>query len=159
MPSPLRPFLRQATHADAAVLSALAMRSKAHWGYDAEFLAACEDELTVSADSIADPRKHWIVAHDDEQALGFYGLARIDKDCAELEALFVTPDAIGSGVGRLLVSDATLRASKDGYKRIVIQGDPNAEGFYLAMGATRCGERESGSIPGRMLPLFELSLT
>jgi len=41
---------------------------------------------------------------------------------------------------------------------MIIQGDPNAEGFYRAMGAERIGEQESHSIPGRMLPLFSLSL-
>ena len=40
----------------------------------------------------------------------------------------------------------------------MIQGDPNAEGFYLRCGAVRIGERESASIPRRMLPLFEIRL-
>src|SRR5918995_3597055 len=49
----LDPAIRRARPAEAAVLSALALRSKAHWGYHADFLAACQDDLTLTADDIA----------------------------------------------------------------------------------------------------------
>ena len=39
-----------------------------------------------------------------------------------------------------------------------IQGDPNAEPFYLACGARRVGSAPSASIPNRELPLFEVAL-
>ena len=41
---------------------------------------------------------------------------------------------------------------------IVIQGDPHADKFYMAAGAERIGEQESGSISGRMLPLYLIRL-
>ena len=40
----------------------------------------------------------------------------------------------------------------------MIQGDPNAADFYRAAGAVQVGERASASVPGRVLPLFELAL-
>ena len=40
------PIVRDAHATDGEVLSVLAMRSKAHWGYPDEFLAACREELT-----------------------------------------------------------------------------------------------------------------
>ena len=150
--------LRTATPGDAACLSELALRSKAHWGYDPDFLAACKDELSVSANAITEPHLRWKVAIDGGRVLGFFGHARKHDDSAELEALFVEPDAIGSGIGRLLLDDAVAYAESSGFKRMTIQGDPNAEGFYLAMGARQTGSRESGSIPGRMLPVFEIDL-
>lgn len=151
--------LRAAAERDAPELSALALRSKAHWGYDEAFLAACREELSVEPAAISDPRQCWRVATDGDRVLGYYGLSPIDQLEVELEALFVAPEAIGTGVGRRLVDDALDTASSRGFARIVIQGDPNAEGFYLAMGATRTGDRESGSIPGRFLPVFELDCT
>ena len=45
-------MIRDATVADLAPLSALARRSKAHWGYDDPFMAACADELTVTPDML-----------------------------------------------------------------------------------------------------------
>lgn len=42
--------------------------------------------------------------------------------------------------------------------RLIIQGDPHADSFYLAVGALMCGLHESGRIPNRNLPLRELVL-
>ena len=39
--------LRQARKMELSELSALCMRSKAHWGYDDSFVAACRAELTL----------------------------------------------------------------------------------------------------------------
>jgi len=38
------------------LLSNLAFRSKAHWGYSDEFMAACRDELTYSSEKIHAPQ-------------------------------------------------------------------------------------------------------
>ncbi len=131
------------------------MRSKAHWGYSKSFLAACADELHLAPAAI-ESGLAWRVAVEDGHVVGLYGLERCDRDRVELAALFVEPGRIGSGIGRHLVADAVRVAGRLGYEHIIIQGDPNAEGFYLAMGATQTGYRESGSIPGRSLPLFEI---
>ena len=47
--TPGPPLVRHARPDEAAAISDLALRSKGHWGYSAEFLEACRDELTVSA--------------------------------------------------------------------------------------------------------------
>ena len=38
-------MIREATEADLPALTALCLAAKAHWGYDAAFMAACEQEL------------------------------------------------------------------------------------------------------------------
>lgn len=153
--------LRPARKDEAAALSALGLRSKAYWGYDAAFIEACREELAVEPTALADAEQCWRVAvDDDDRPLGYYGLAPTeDGDTLELEALFVSPDAIGTGIGRRLTDDARRAARSLGRRRIIIQGDPHAADFYLAVGAVAIGERESGSIPGRFLPLFELDCT
>ena len=44
----------------------------------------------------------------------------------------------------------------------MLEADPNAEGFYAAMGAIRIGERKSPAAqeiePGRTLPLMRVEL-
>ncbi|MEJ8640514.1 GNAT family N-acetyltransferase [Streptomyces sp. MS1.HAVA.3] len=45
------------------------------------------------------------------------------------------PSAIGQGVGRLLYRDVLRRAVELGVRRLVIDSDPHAAGFYRAMGA------------------------
>ena len=141
--------VRPARVDEAVALTELAMRSKAHWGYDDAFMAACRDELTIREDHIA----HVDVAELDGQIVG---MVRLEPEC--VEDLFVEPTAIGTGVGRVLFRHVVRRAAAEGMARLSIDADPNAEGFYLAMGAVRVGESPSGSIPGRLLPRLELTV-
>jgi GNAT superfamily N-acetyltransferase len=65
---------------------------------------------------------------------------------------------MGTGAGRRLFRHAVQTARTNGGKRLRIESDPNAEGFYLAMGA-----RPAGRVPakpqGRTLPVLMLDLT
>jgi len=137
--------LRPARPDEAALLSALALRSKGHWGYNDSFLAACKHELTIRRGEMA--TRHVTVAEVDGAVAGHY---TIDGD--ELGQLFVDPAHIGRGVGRALWTHAVGAARALGIHTLAIDSDPFAEGFYLAMGATRVGSVPSGSIPGRELP-------
>ena len=150
------PAIRRARPAEAGALSALALRSKAHWGYDAEFLAACRDDLTISADEIENSPVY--VCDGGDAPLGFYRLLLRDDGVAELDDLFVEPAAMGQGIGRSLWRHAVATATNLGASEMVWQSDPQAEGFYLAMGARRAGESESTVTPGRMLPLLRFQL-
>ena len=150
--------IRPAQGVEAGLLTRIAMASKATWGYSADFMSACAEELLVTKERIAHPRFHYAVAILDDDIVGFCALEHQDADCYELEALFVDPDYMGRGVGKRLTDYAVAYVRQNKGRRIVIQGDPNAEPFYLAIGATRVGDRPSASIPGRSLPLFELSV-
>jgi len=99
-----------------------------------------------------------VVAERNGEIAGFYALEKISANAFELEALFVEPEYIGSGVGRRLIQHAlSIVAARSGTV-LSIQGDPNAERFYLAAGAKLVGSRESESVPGRFLPLFEITI-
>jgi GNAT superfamily N-acetyltransferase len=144
--------LRPARDTEAGLLSELALRSKGHWGYDQAFLDACREELTLTPADLRARRA--VVAARAGRVVGFYTLAGEPPD-ATLDHLFVEPDAIGAGVGRALWVHATAAAEALGFARVEIEADPQAEAFYLAMGARRRGTVPSGSIPGRLLPLLE----
>ena len=148
--------IRPARADEAEALSELAIRSKGRWGYDEAFLAACRAELTFSADDLANAPT--FVADGSDGPVGFYRLLVRDDGAAELDDLFVDPASIGHGVGKRLWEHAVAQAASLGCGELVIQSDPFAEGFYLAMGAERVGELESGSVPGRMLPLLRRRL-
>ena len=143
---------------DASALSSLAMRSKAFWGYDETFMDLCRRELTWSEDEISATAYDFQSCFIELELVGFYALEYVGEQRAELEALFVEPRHIGAGFGHRMIEHAKERAISRGVTTIVIQGDPHAESFYLASGALSCGSRESGSVPGRRLPLFELHL-
>ena len=142
---------RPAEPEEADELSALAFRSKAYWGYDAEFLELCRSELTLTADFIKAGEVHLIEI--GEGAVGFYSLVRWNSD-VEFGHFFVDPGYIRQGVGVLLWNHALARAVALGYGRLIIEADPNAEGFYLKLGAERIGEVPSRAKAGRLLPLL-----
>lgn len=150
--------IRSAAASEAQELSDLALRSKSHWGYSAGFIEACRAELLVNADRLTEDGYHCFVAVGDDKLVGFGAVAKVSSSDWELDALFVEPEHIGTGIGRALVGHAISTVIERAGKKLLIQGDPNAEHFYLAVGAIRIGERESGSIPGRMLPLFLIPL-
>lgn len=150
--------IRPAGGKDAPLLTALALRSKAHWGYTDEFIAACREELTYTKEKIEASQVFGHICLWNELPVAFYVLEQTGVDVAELDALFVEPECIGKGIGKILIKHAKEQAGKLGIVTIVIQGDPNAEPFYAAIGALPCGTRESGSIPGRQLPLFMINL-
>lgn len=153
--------IRRARPDEAPALTRLAFVSKAVWGYDATFMEACREELSVTAGQIADPRRCFCVAESTGKRalLGFYQLDRIDEATAELEKLFVDPEALGQGVGRQLMEHAADWARGQGLTCITVQSDPFAESFYRSVGAEKVGDKESLSIPGRLLPLLEIPLS
>jgi GNAT superfamily N-acetyltransferase len=114
----------------------------------------CRGELTYTPEQIA-AAGTWLAA-DGAQVLGFYALTKVSPDTLELDALFVEPGHIGTGIGRALMQHALAQFDASGLARLIIQADPNAAGFYEAAGARRIGESPSQSIEGRMLPLYEI---
>ncbi len=150
--------IRKARPGEGQLLSEVAFRSKSHWGYSREFMAACRAELTVSKSDISNPARYYVVAQLNETIIGYYALERLPSDECELEALFVEPNYTGQGVGRSLIEHAKSHARRLGAASMRIQGDPNAMAFYLAAGGIQIGERESESIPGRYLPVFSVAL-
>jgi hypothetical protein len=149
-----RVTIRPAKKGEAELLTALALRSKAVWGYSPEFMRACEQELTIDEEGLDAA----FVKVEGDEVVGFYSLGRLSAECVELVALFVEPNRLRRSHGTELLADAHRRTCAGGYRTMIIQGDPNASAFYRSVGAIQVGERESEFIPGRMLPLFELAI-
>lgn len=143
--------VRRALPSEAAAISELAQRSKAYWGYDQAFLDRVRSQLTVQPERIQ--RGHVVVAERDGVLLGFYQLSGDPPD-GELTDLFIAPDVIGTGLGRTMWEHAVQAAKACGFRSLSLESDPNAEPFYLHMGAMRIGEREVA--PGRRLPLMRV---
>jgi ATP adenylyltransferase len=148
--------IRRAQVTETAFLSELAMRSKAHWGYDTAFMEACREELTLTPESLAE--KPTFVIETRGQMAGYYALAHETDTRVELDALFVDPPHIGTGLGRRLLSHAKVEARHLGYEVMFLAADPDALPFYQAMGGVKVGETPSQSIVGRSLPLVEIAL-
>ena len=147
--------LRPARVEEAAALSALCVRSKASWGYDAAFMALSRAALQVRPAAIA--AGEIVVAEEGAELLGVAGVT-VEGEVADLDLLFVEPAAFGRQLGRLLLHAAMAMARKRGARRMTILADPGARGFYERMGARFIRMAPSDAIPGRELPLLELTL-
>ncbi len=148
-------LIRRAVERDRATLADVSFRSKAHWGYDAAFMLRVIEQLTPSASYVAG--EPVFLAEDDAGTIvGFYGFMHEDGRFW-LYDMWVVPEAIGTGVGRLLWEHALTTAHATGERAFFIESDPNAAGFYARMGARREGTRiAAGS--GRELPVFRYDL-
>lgn len=148
--------VRRAAEVEAALLTELALRSKSYWGYDPEFLEACRAELTIEPEYVASHPT--FVLEERRRLLGFYSLERQAAGDVELVHLFVEPDAIGTGIGKLLWMHAVETSRQHGFEEMIINSDPFAEAFYRTMGARRVGESASTIRAGRTLPLLRFTL-
>ena len=151
--------MRPAKVSEAAFLSELALRSKAHWGYPASFMMACREELSVTEDDISHALREYVVYEVDGSVRGYFAIEPVSKSEYELAALFVEPKHIGKGHGKALLEEAKKTAIDRGADSLLIQSDPYADEFYRTAGAIQTGKRESGSIPGRYLSEFRICLS
>jgi N-acetylglutamate synthase-like GNAT family acetyltransferase len=147
--------IRRALPAEAANLSALALRSKALWGYEAAFMEACRTPLTVDPEAIA--KCPFYVLDEGGTITGFYGLSG-EPPRGEIEFLFVEPKGVRNGRGQRLVRHILALARNLGFEEMDVSADPYAEGFYVAMGAVRNGKVTSDATPNRLIPRLRFSL-
>lgn len=141
---------------DAPQLTAIAVAAKRHWDYPLRWIEVWLPTLSITPEFIA---QHLVyMAVDDAGPIGFYALV-LDGAQAELEHLWVMPAHIGCGVGRALFEHAMRQAAAHQAKSLAVTADPNAEGFYLHMGARRIGQK-TYMLEGRprVLPLLTLDI-
>jgi len=138
---------------DAAALTQIAHAAKRHWGYPERWIEAWRDILTMRPEFLAGNIGYCAI--EDGRPVGFYVLTT-ESDGLHLDHLWIVPAAMRRGIGRALFEHATAQAKKSGFDSIQIEADPNAEGFYKRMGATRVGTGIS-ELDGarRELPLLE----
>jgi len=137
--------IRKAAASEAEALSALALEAKAHWGYSREAIDSWREQLRISSENVE--AKPTYVGAIDGVIVGFCSLAP-SGHAWELDNLWVAPQVMRRGVGRALLDHALEVAFRGGASSVTVDADPNAEWFYLACGAMRCGEVPA-PIPGQ----------
>lgn len=146
--------IERALPAHADTLTRLAHAAKRHWRYPEPLIALWKDALTLTPEFIT---RHPVYgARSGGDTVGFYALTG-DGATRVLEHFWVAPAYMGRGAGRRMFAHAAERLRTDGATALRIESDPNAEAFYLKMGARRVGEVPS-TPAGRTLPLLVLTL-
>jgi len=142
--------IRRAKPEEAAVLTEIAHAAKRHWGYPEDWIEHWKGDLTITPEFISHHEVY--VAVTDKEIAGCCALVVKDSQ-AELEHMWIRPQYMGAGYGKALFVHVMQRAATLSAPAVELSADPNAEGFYKHMGATRIGEVRS-EIEGqpRVLP-------
>jgi GNAT superfamily N-acetyltransferase len=111
--------IRPARIEEASELSELCVRSKAVWGYDETFMALTRAALEVRPEHI-DAGDVWVATAADGSIAGIVALGPGDQPrTLDLDKLFVAPQRIRSGVGRMLLAQAMAEARRRGAWRLM----------------------------------------
>ena len=120
---------------DAAALTEIAFAAKRHWGYPERWIEIWRDILTVTPALVA--ANPTFSAIEDDRVVGFSSLTIEPRP--DLTHLWVLPRAMGRGFGRALFERIVEQGKALGFSSFEIEADPNAESFYLHLGAKRVG--------------------
>ncbi|MNX30400.1 putative acetyltransferase [compost metagenome] len=147
--------IEKAINADHQILTQITKRSKAFWGYSEEQIEIWSKFLIVTP-SYIDANPVYKLSIED-QIVGYYSFFNQDEKTIKLDNLFVLPEYIGKGLGRLLMKHFLLNIDKTHIKTITLNSEPNAEPFYSKLGFIKVGEIET-SIKDRYMPIMELTI-
>lgn len=140
----------------AEALTRIAVAAKRHWKYPERWMEIWLPVLTVSGEYVS-VNETWVAIVGGEPA-AWYSLKETDGELW-LDNLWVLPGHMGKGIGGELFNHALERSRLRGAGILKIEADPNAEQFYLRMGA-RCIGEHRGEMEGepRILPVMAVGL-
>jgi GNAT superfamily N-acetyltransferase len=146
--------IRDARPEEAPALAALQRRSADVWEEYRAQLAANPDAIEPPHRAIADGRVR-VAADASGRLLGFSVVLPIRDGRCELDDLFVEPEWMRRGVGRLLVAALTARAAAAGASHVDVIANPNALAFYERLGFETTGQASTrfGEAPRMSLEL------
>lgn len=156
MTAPL-PVFRTARPDELGAVTALVKRSKRYWGYSDSFMAALDTELTFHRSDLDDPRAQVEVLEVEGRLTGAIRMRR-RTELAYLEDLWIDPEAIGRGYGRIGFDRACEIGREWGKGVLELEADPHAEAFYRHLGCQRVRMSPVTSVPGRAVPVMRYSL-
>lgn len=119
--------IQKAIPSDHEILTQITKKSKAYWEYSNEQIEIWAQFLTVSKEYIETNPVYNLVAED--QIVGYYSFFHESENTIKLDNLFVLPEFIGKGFGKVLMNDFLLRIKDQNVQKIVLNSEPNAEIF------------------------------
>ena len=140
---------------DDKILTEITKKSKAHWGYSDEQMEKWSQDLMISKDYIKKSEVYKLSLND--KIIAYYSYFNVNENTVKLDNLFVVPEEMGKGYGKMLMNDCINKTKKEKTAKIILDADPNAEKFYEGFGFLKISQIET-SIKNRFLPVMELKL-
>jgi len=135
-------------------LKQIAVGAKAFWGYELDRVLDWADQGDFSPARLRELVV--FVAEAEDHAVGWCSVIP-QGETSWLEDLWVDPDWIGKGIGRLLFDHASAYSESLGAVRLEWEAEPNAIGFYERMGAKYIRDSEPSEW-GRTLSVMGVEL-
>lgn len=148
-------MIAPADTSDGKILTDIALKSKAFWGYSDSLIENWREELTITSKMIEEMTIYKFL--QDGKIVGFYALNPPEKRTIELEMLFVLPDFIGRKIGKQLLHHSFEKGKEFNCDSMTLLADPNAVTFYESQKFYEIDRKES-SIPNRFLPILKVDL-
>ncbi|WP_435788278.1 GNAT family N-acetyltransferase [Clostridium sp.] len=147
--------IRSAKVDEYEILTKIAIESESYWNYDSEHIEKFKSFYRVTEEFISN--NSTFVIEKDGNIVGFYGFISENNE-PSLEYLYIDPQYINKGYGKLLWKHMVENCKKNNIKEFSIVTSPQAKEFYTKMGALQVGEIESLVKRGRKIPLLTYTL-
>ncbi|MEM1219665.1 MAG: GNAT family N-acetyltransferase [Bacteroidota bacterium] len=125
--------------------------AKSHWGYPDDWMERWKPDLELHKEDLS--KQEILVLLDGAQAIGFSAVQDYSEH-VEVNHLWILPSYIGKGLGKRLLQKSLTKALVKG-RPVLVDADPNAEGFYTNFGFITFAQVASYP-PGRFLPRMRL---
>lgn len=138
---------------DITILNKISIESKMYWNYPKEWIDRWLDDLTLTEKDFLD--QHVYKIDKSGSIIGFCSMKE-KENAYEIMHLWIKPEFIGMGYGKLLLNDTIKKVVTNG-KVIIVEADPNSESFYSSQGFITFDKTESYP-KGRFLPIMKKQL-
>jgi N-acetylglutamate synthase-like GNAT family acetyltransferase len=142
--------IRAAEPDDVRRLRELTLDSKAHWGYDRDFVARWAAELAFDSE-----HERW-VAEVNGRVVGWAALVPPQGGVAILDDLWIDPAWMRQDIGSQLFHHVATRARALGATAMEWGAEPNSVGFYEKVGGRKL--RDHVTEWGRVAPWMGVDL-
>ncbi len=139
-------IIRGARPDERAALTELQRRAALMWEEDRAALLAEPEAIDIPQSQIDEG--HVFVAERGGRVLGFGVVLQRSDHEAELDGLYVEPDAWGEAIGRQLMHHAEALARSGGARLLNVVANGRSVGFYEACGFQAVQEVRTGLSPG-----------
>lgn len=131
------------------------MTSKRASGYSNDLMELWKSDLEVSHQYILDNKV--VKVFDHKIFIGFFAIKLAENNIAEIDHLWLIPDKMKRGYGRLIFQYIFEYLKENGHRRATLIAEPNAKGFYEKMNGKVIGQFQS-KVSGRFLDIYNFNL-
>ncbi|KTD64035.1 GNAT family N-acetyltransferase [Legionella spiritensis] len=146
---------RRANVSELPKINEFIYQSKNYWGYSPTFMMDFMNKWGVTLSFFE--TCEIILAEENNTLLGLFAFKINEDNKPELDLFFINAKKIQQGLGKLVWQQAIEYAKNKGWHEFLLISDPNAEGFYRAMGAEVIDTYES--FPGRFVPIMQIKIS